>query len=108
METIELTPEQQQALYENCKAMSAYTRCLFECMDLLKSVHEDMTVEELTSIRNRILCRDSFDSAFIGTIGSEPTVTLEELKLRETTENGATMLHMQRTYVRNQALALVN
>lgn len=102
-----LTPEQEQALYENCKAMSAYTSLIVEATNLLNSVMEESTNEELQSVQNRILCGDSFKAAFFGCINAEPTTTIEELKLRETTKNGAVMLDARRWDIRTKALNLV-
>jgi hypothetical protein len=96
-----------QEIIDNAKVSAGYLQALVDGYNVLSTAHENMTVEELTSVRNQILCGDSFKAAFLGTINNEPTVTLQECQARGLKDAEAQMVIEQRDDIRTKAFNLV-
>ena len=99
---------QAEMIIENARVSAAYLQALVDGYSYLAQVNDDMTSDELRSIRNQVLAGDSLKAAFLGTLSTEPTVLLEECKARGLKDAEAEMVIAQRDEIRQRALGLVD
>jgi hypothetical protein len=96
-------------IFENAHDVSVYLESLVLSNQMLIDLSgiENPTDTDKTDTRNRILAGSGLKAAFLGTLSTEPTVNLEELKVRGVKDLEAEALIVERNRIRTEALSLI-